>query len=70
MINPASFVTSFLGRVVVEGREQTPRRGSRLTKDRKGSTRKIDLCIASIIALHRAAFWRDEAPPETQLLVL
>ncbi len=49
---------------------EDPRRGSRLTKDRKGSTRKIDLCIASIIALHRAAFWRDEAPPQTQLLVL
>ena len=47
-----------------------PRRGDRLTKDRKGSTRKIDLCIASIIALHRAAFWRDEAPPQSQLLVI
>ena len=32
--------------------------------------KKIDLCIASIIALHRAAFWRDEAPSETQLLVI
>ena len=50
-------------------REQAGR-GSRLTKDRRGSTKKIDLCIASIIALHRAAFWRDEAPSETQLLVI
>jgi len=50
-------------------REDT-RRGSRLTKDRKGSTKKIDACIAALIAMHRAAFWRDEVAPETQLLVL
>jgi phage terminase large subunit-like protein len=49
---------------------EDPRRGSRLSKERRGSTKKIDLAIASIIALHRASFWRDEAPPEPQLLVL
>ena len=49
---------------------EDPRRGSRLTKDRKGSSRKIDLCIASIMALHRASFWRDETAPQSQLLVL
>ena len=51
--------------------KEDPRRGSRLTKDRKGSSRTIDACVASIIALHRAAFWRDAAAPsETELLVI
>ncbi len=49
---------------------EDPRRGSRLTKDRRGSTKKIDVAIASIIALHRASFWRDDAAPQSQLLVL
>ncbi len=50
---------------------EDPRRGSRLVKDRRGSTRKIDLCVASVIALHRATFYRDSEPsPETQLLVI
>ena len=63
--NPA-LVRHFRNAVLIED----PRRGSRLTKDRRGSTKKIDLCIASVIALHRAAFWRDESPSETQLLVI
>ena len=51
--------------------KEDPKRGSRLTKDRRGSTKKIDAAIASIIALHRATFYRDqEAPAEAQLLVI
>ena len=50
--------------------KEDPKRGSRLTKDRRGSTKKIDLAISSIIALHRASFWRDQTPAEVQLLVL
>ena len=47
------------------------RGGARITKDRRGSTKKIDLAIASIIAHHRAVAWREEdAPAEAQLLVL
>ena len=50
---------------------EDPKRGSRLTKERKGSHKKIDLVIASIIALHRATFYQEtSAPPEAQLLVL
>ena len=50
---------------------EDPKRGSRLTKERKGSSKKIDACIASIIALHRASFYEPEAEPaEAQLLVI
>ena len=46
-------------------------RGSRITKNHKGSSRKIDAAVASLIAYHRAAVWREvEAPAEPQLLVL
>ena len=46
-------------------------RGSRITKNHKGSSRKIDAAVASLIAHHRAAVWREvEAPAEPQLLVL
>jgi len=46
-------------------------RGSRITKNHKGSTRKIDAAVASLVAHHRAAVWREEeAPAEPQLLVL
>jgi len=47
------------------------RGGARITKDRRGSTKKIDAAIAAIIAHHRAVAWRDEgATVEAQLLVL
>ena len=50
---------------------EDPKRGSRLTKERKGSSKKIDIAIAAIIALHRATFYQEaDAPPEAQLLVL
>ena len=45
-------------------------RGARIMKDRRGSTKKIDLAVASLIAFHSSATWREEAPAESQLLVL
>lgn len=35
-------------------------RGSRLSKDKKGSTRRIDLAVASVMALDRAAWWHQQ----------
>ena len=46
-------------------------RGARVTKDRRGSTRKIDAAVAAIIAHHRAVTWREEeAPTQAEMLVL
>ena len=46
-------------------------RGARVTKDRRGSTRKIDAAVAAIIAHHRATAWREEeAPTQAEMLVL
>ena len=45
-------------------------RGARIRKDRRGSTRKIDLAVASLIAYHRAVQWREDAHAEAQILVL
>ena len=44
-------------------------RGARITKVKRGSTKKIDACIASIIAHHRAVVWREDDITEPQLLV-
>jgi phage terminase large subunit-like protein len=50
---------------------EDPKRGSRLTKERRNSSKKIDACIASIIALHRASFYEPEAEQtEAQLIVI
>lgn len=35
-------------------------RGSRLAKDKKNSTRRIDLAVASVMALERAAWWHQQ----------
>ena len=45
-------------------------RGSRITKERRGSVNKIDLAVASLIGLSRACAWREEDLTEPQLLVL
>ena len=45
-------------------------RGSRVTKQRRGSVSKIDIAVASLIAYHRACAWREEDAYEPQLLVL
>lgn len=35
-------------------------RGSRLAKEKRGSTRRIDLAVASVMALERAAWWQTQ----------
>jgi phage terminase large subunit-like protein len=40
-------------------------RGSRLQKDAHNSPRKIDLAVASVMALERADFWLNEPGPDT-----
>ena len=45
-------------------------RGARITKDRRGSTKKIDIAVASLIAYHTALTWREEDIAEPQMLVL
>ena len=51
--------------------KEDTRGGARITKARRGSVRKIDAAVASLIAHHRAITWREEAAPsEAQLLVL
>jgi hypothetical protein len=39
---------------------KTDSRGSRLIKDAKGSPRKIDLAVATVMAVDRAGFWLNE----------
>jgi len=43
---------------------KTDSRGSRLAKDAKNSPRKIDLAVAAVMALDRAAFWLHEPGPD------
>ena len=35
-------------------------RGSRLAKEKRGSTRRIDLAVASVMALERAVWWHGQ----------
>ena len=44
-------------------------RGARIRKDKRGSTKKIDIAVASLIAYHSAMTWKDEVSAESQLLV-
>lgn len=44
---------------------KTDTQGSRLVKDAKGSPRKIDLAVASVMAVHRAAWWLTQ-PVDTE----
>ena len=45
-------------------------RGARITKDRRGSSRKIDLAICCVIAHHRACVGREENVYEPQMIVV
>jgi phage terminase large subunit-like protein len=44
---------------------KTDNRGSRIVKDAKNSPRKIDLAVAAVMALERAAFWLHEPGIDT-----
>lgn len=44
---------------------KTDERGARLVKDARNSPRKIDLAVASVMAVERAAFWLTQDAPDT-----
>jgi len=43
-------------------------RGTRLSKDKKGSLRRIDLAVASVMALERACWWFSEGSSVPKIL--
>lgn len=42
---------------------KTDERGSRVIKDARNSARKIDLCVATLMAIERASYWLSEDSP-------
>jgi phage terminase large subunit-like protein len=44
---------------------RTDERGSRLVKDARKSARKIDLAVAALMAVDRAAYWLSQEPPNS-----
>lgn len=44
---------------------KTDERGQRLVKDARNSARKIDLAVASVMAVDRAAYWLSQPAPNT-----
>lgn len=54
-----------LARHIGNAQVKTDSRGSRLSKDSKGSPRKIDLAIAAVMAADRAGFWLTQDAPGT-----
>lgn len=49
-----------LARHVQNATLRVDQRGSRLAKEKRGSTRRIDLAVASVMALERAAWWESQ----------
>lgn len=49
-----------LARHVANATLRIDQRGSRLAKEKRGSTRRIDLAVASVMALERAAWWHSQ----------
>lgn len=54
-----------LARHLNNARLKTDIRGSRLQKDTRNSPRKIDLAVASVMAVDRAGFWLTQDSPGT-----
>lgn len=54
-----------LARHIASAQLKVDSRGSRLVKDARNSPRKIDLAVASVMAVDRAAFWLSEPGPDT-----
>ena len=46
-----------LARHIANAQLRVDQRGSRLAKEKRGSTRRIDLAVASVMGLERAAWW-------------
>lgn len=51
---------AMLSRHVANATLRIDNRGSRLAKEKKNSTRRIDLAVASVMALERAAWWQQQ----------
>jgi hypothetical protein len=49
-----------LARHVSNATLRVDQRGTRLSKEKRGSTRRIDLAVSSVMALERAAWWQSE----------
>lgn len=49
-----------LARHIQNATLRTDNRGSRLSKEKRGSNKRIDLAVASVMALERAAWWQSQ----------
>ena len=49
-----------LARHISNATLRVDQRGSRLAKEKRGSTRRIDLAVASVMALERASWWHSQ----------
>jgi phage terminase large subunit-like protein len=49
-----------LSRHIANATLRVDQRGSRLAKERRGSTRRIDLAVASVMGLERASWWHSQ----------
>jgi phage terminase large subunit-like protein len=52
-----------LARHLANAQIRTDERGARLVKDARNSPRKIDLAVASLMGVERAAYWQTQDPP-------
>jgi phage terminase large subunit-like protein len=52
-----------LARHLGNAQTKTDERGTRIVKDARNSPRKIDLAVASVMAVERAGFWLTEDVP-------
>ena len=49
-----------LSRHIANATLRVDQRGSRLAKEKRGSSRRIDLAVASVMALERASWWHSQ----------
>ena len=49
-----------LARHISNATLRVDQRGSRLAKEKRGSNKRIDLAVASVMALERAAWWQSQ----------
>lgn len=49
-----------LARHIANAQLKVDQRGSRLAKEKRGSTRRIDLAVASVMGLERAVWWHSQ----------
>lgn len=54
-----------LAKHVGNAKIKTDVRGSRLVKDAPNSPRKIDACVAAVMAVDRAGYWLTQDAPDT-----